>query len=83
MVAPTWKCPLYAALIDEDLRCEIVGGPFDDIDDVLDACWDSGAGTDLEFERFFVIEMGAGYPVVRTFPSGAFPTQEGLAEAHA
>jgi len=67
---------LYAARIHEDLRCEIIGGPFEDIDDVLDACWDRGAGNDLPVEQFFVIEAGGSHRVVRTFPQGTFPAED-------
>ncbi|MFN0130940.1 MAG: hypothetical protein ACKVW3_00155 [Phycisphaerales bacterium] len=37
---------MYAMTLDPDLTTRVLGGPFNDIDDVLDACFDELMASD-------------------------------------
>jgi hypothetical protein len=72
---------LYAMTID---RCDLarcLGGPFTDIDDVLDACFDEMMARDCGPSAVFYIERLDGKQTARRFPQGAFQTDEDLGDA--
>jgi len=75
-----WQFPLYVGGIEEKVQPVLLGGPYDDIDDALDCCWDwmcdrraLGART---YQSVFLIEMGGSVPVIRTLPKGALPSDD-------
>jgi hypothetical protein len=67
---------LYAMVVEnvDGVRC--LGGPFLDIDDVLDACFDEMMARDCGPEDVFYVERSGGKPRFHRFPKGAFPTPE-------
>lgn len=67
---------LYAMSVgaSNDIRC--LGGPFADIDDVLDACFDEMMARDCTPDAVFYIECATGRQWVRRFPQGAFPSPD-------
>lgn len=72
----SFRPPLFAMARGEDGGVIQLGGPFEDIDDVLDCCWDHILGNDLSVDRTFLIETTSNGPVRREFPRGAFPEQD-------
>ncbi|MBX3402552.1 MAG: hypothetical protein KF699_03970 [Phycisphaeraceae bacterium] len=67
---------LYAMAADafDEVRC--LGGPFADIDDVLDACFDEVMARGCGRDAVFYIERCGGRSVARAFPDGAFPADD-------
>ena len=72
---------LYAMTIDPCDLARCLGGPFTDIDDVLDACFDEMMARDCGPSAVFYIERLDGKQIARRFPQGAFPTDEDLSSA--
>jgi hypothetical protein len=66
---------LYAMTIGPDLSTRVLAGPFHDIDDVLDACFDELMATERDRDAVFYAEVLGGSAVVRAFPHGAFPME--------
>lgn len=64
---------MYAMCIDDQLSTQVLGGPFTDIDDVLDACFDSMMAKDRDASTMFYVQVEGSNTVVRAFPRGAFP----------
>lgn len=58
----------------DEVRC--LGGPFSDIDDVLDACFDEMMARGCGVDAVYYIESSGGKRVARAFPAGAFPTDD-------
>ncbi|MBI4567111.1 MAG: hypothetical protein HY719_01795 [Planctomycetes bacterium] len=71
MSHPDWPHPMFAAFVHDDRGTEVLGGPFGDIDDVIDCCWDSME--EGHTERCFFIEATPLGPRLQTFPPGVFP----------
>ncbi|TWT46209.1 hypothetical protein RAS1_26580 [Phycisphaerae bacterium RAS1] len=44
---------MYAMSLDPGLSARVIGGPFSDIDDVLDACFDELMATDRDHDTVF------------------------------
>ena len=66
---------MYAMTMDALLGTRELGGPFHDIDDVLDACFEEMTVADRSADAMFYVEIAKGQVSVRTFPVGAFPTE--------
>jgi len=64
---------MYAMTIEPDLSTRVLGGPFDDIDYVLDACFDELMATDRDHDSVFYADVRGNSLSVRAFPQGAFP----------
>ncbi len=65
--------PLYAMARLPDGSVREIGGPFDDIDDVLDTAWGHMMSHDVTVESVFFFETVDGRQVQREFPRGALP----------
>lgn len=72
-MSQTLDTPLYVGIVESDISLRRIGGPFDDIDDALDCCWDMVLGEDVPRESLFLIETGRGSPHVRALPADALP----------
>lgn len=68
--------PVYVGAIREGVRAEILGGPYNDIDDAMDRCWDAMADGIAKSPSLFLIETGSGIPTVYTIPKGALPPDD-------
>jgi hypothetical protein len=68
--------PLFALACAGDGRWQCIGGPFDDVDDLLDCCFGHMMEFDLAPESVGFIETQDGRPFARSFPRGAFPEPE-------
>jgi len=68
---------IYAMTVESTGAARCLGGPFEDIDDVLDACFDEMMARDCSPSEVFYVERRDGMPMVRCFPDGAFPTNTG------
>jgi len=64
---------MYALAIDSALNTRVLGGPFTDIDEVLDVCFEELMATDGPPGSVFYAEKSEGGVFVREFPRGAFP----------
>lgn len=64
---------LYPMTIEQDHSFRYLGGPFDNLDDVLDACFDDMLHRDRTQESYFYIECRHGQCTYLAFPFGAFP----------
>lgn len=67
---------LHAMSVDPALATRILGGPFDDIDDVLDCCFDELMASGRGVESVFYVKVREGEAAVQHFPRNAFPGAE-------
>jgi len=65
----------FAIALESDLSTRILGGPFEDIDDLLDRCWDEVMASGRKVESLFFAERRQGDWFVQIFPPGVFPTE--------
>ena len=70
---------MYAMSMDANLHVRELGGPFNDIDDVLDACFDDMMEMDSGADTMLFVEVVGGQVAVNSFPVGAFPTKPAIA----
>jgi hypothetical protein len=66
---------MYGMSFHEGMEIEL-GGPFQDIDDLLDVCFNHLMATDLSIQSVFYIHVKNGLVEKRQFPVGAFPTDD-------
>ena len=71
---------LYALLLTNDLGARVLGGPYRDIDLVLNDCFDEILGANVDRRSVFYAEVRNGVPTVLEFPDGAFPGDPGAAQ---
>jgi hypothetical protein len=67
---------LYAMIHDESGFARCLGGPYSDIDDVLDTCWDEVLGKDRAVSAVFYIRCVEGDVVKHEFLRGTFPNDD-------
>jgi hypothetical protein len=72
--SPRTLCaPMFAMARTATGERKQIGGPFSDIDGVLDACWDHMAEHDAPAESVYFLESVGGCLLERQFPKGALP----------
>lgn len=70
------QAPLYALGRDIEGAYARIGGPFEDVDDLLDCCFDHMMQHDLPNSAVAFIEKMDGVEHRRAFPRGALPEND-------